>query len=94
MAVQRIILLKFPENTTSSQRHKVRNFAEDLYSEIEVNGVAEMGGMEAADTICGIGGCELRVSVAKSKDIATVRKVVMKLLADHYLDENCTVEYS
>lgn len=78
---------------SANERHKIRNFAEALYSEIEATGLAKMGGLEVVDTICGMNGNSISVFIAKSKRIGSVRKYVTQLLKGHYLEDLCDIEY-
>jgi hypothetical protein len=89
VTVEKNIILNFPKAIEPDMVHKIRNFSEELYGEIEETGLADMGGLEAADSVTTI----LKIEVKHAKKVRTTRKIVGKLLDSHFLTEVTKVTY-
>lgn len=89
MPAQKTITIRFPTNTDGSLTHQIRNFGEDLWREIEETKLGDLGGISTVDSATDT----LTVRVFHTRKIGTVRKLVEKLLKEHFLDYRSNVIY-
>lgn len=89
MAPKRLIRLTFPANTDGKLTHQVCNLGEDLYREIELAGLGDLGGLAAVDTATDM----LLVTIKHRSMIGRVRGCVTKLVAKHLLADRTLVTF-
>ncbi len=90
MPVEKTITITFPNNHDGSLTHQIRNFGEELWSEIERAKLGDVGGLEAVDKATDM----LSVQIYRTRKVRTVRRMVDKLLEAHFLDYRSEVHYS
>ncbi|HMB47455.1 MAG TPA: hypothetical protein VKN63_04185 [Afifellaceae bacterium] len=90
MPVQKKITLIFPSNTDGRLTHRIRNFAEDLWREIEKSGLGDVGGLETVDQAVDI----LTIQIKHARKTGYVRKRVRNLLKSHLLADSAETQYS
>lgn len=83
----RTFLLEFRPNSVDSQIHKVRNLGEDLWQEIERQGLGTLGGLEKVDAATN----SLEIKVRKKRLYGLVGKIISHQLKAHFLDDIATI---
>ena len=90
MPAQKTITITFPANHDDSLTHRIRNFGEDLWREIEEEGLGSVGGIETVDRATDT----VQISIHHTRKIGTVRKLADKMLKAHFPDCRPEVSYS
>ena len=79
--------IAFPSGRDSAFAHRVLNFAEDIYRQIEKAGIGRMCDIDRSRDV-------VWFEVHNSHDLGLARKVLMRELADHHLTADATVSES
>jgi uncharacterized protein YggU (UPF0235/DUF167 family) len=90
LAPKKLIRIDFPTNRDGSLTHQIRNLGEDLYREIEVPGVADLGGLEAVDTATD----RLEVRIHRTSLVGRTRAQVQEIIARHLLADRAVVTFA
>ena len=87
MTSKRTITISFSADASDDEIHKRRNFGEDLWREIEVTKMGDIGGLDAIEAARD----QFAVYVKHARQINRVKKRVHELLDAHMLSESAKV---
>jgi hypothetical protein len=87
MASKKVIRIAFPTNADWALTHQIRTLGEDLWREIERQGLGDLGGIGTVDQTTD--GFEIKVNHAQM--INRVRLAVDRVIARHLLTERAVV---
>ena len=90
MVAQKSISIAFPANRDGALTHRIRNLGEDLWRDIEKDGLGDLGGLSTIDSARE----KLTIRIKLSRNINRVRRIVAKRLDDHRLATDAKVTYS